>query len=188
LTWTSFAFAARPDQHVVAAFFVVDQPGIQRAWERWVVEGDREILALRVLCGLFPCGTDLVGAGEDPEIRCVLFGFVVRNEFDFDVHGQGAYCAGVAVVLLGESADGGHDVFLSRLRSRLSRPVGIRSGGDRAGRIGTNAAQRSTCKRKNLWARKATPGKIFSVEGCGNEREAQPCRHQDYPTVQAAQA
>src|SRR3546814_6141484 len=77
---------------------------------------------------LFPFPTlfrSLVAAHHDAVVGRLVAVLVGRNELDFDVQGQGAHRAGVAVVLSGEGADVSHDDSPEVSSPRPSRPCVI---------------------------------------------------------------
>src|SRR5258707_523652 len=82
---------ARPDQAEGLAAFVIEQVGVDRRGEAWIVELDREVIAALV-GALRPRGADLRAADKHPVARCVVAGRPgLRNDttaFRLDAQGD----------------------------------------------------------------------------------------------------
>src|SRR5258707_11125467 len=154
--------AARTDQDEGLAAFVIEEVGVDRRGEAWIVELDREVIA--ALAGaLRPGGADLGTADKDPVAWRVVAGPVgLRNDADalgLDAEGDDLALELVAGLL--EGTDGCHVVSpwlfepatiaasmaIDRPQAIADAPLGPeRSGGwrrrDFLGSPGMGAAQR----------------------------------------------
>src|SRR5713101_6564478 len=101
--------AAGPDEAEGLAAFVIEQVGVDRRGEAWIVELDREVIAALV-GALRPRGADLRAADKHPVAWRVVAGPVgLRNDADaFRLDAQGDDLALELVAGLLEGTDGCH--------------------------------------------------------------------------------
>src|SRR5262249_7893473 len=114
--------AARPDQAEGLAAFVVEQVGVDRRVEAWIVELDREVIAA-LAGGLRPRGADLGAADKHPVAwRVVAAPVGLRDDADaFGLDAQRDDLALQLVAGLLEGADGCHLVSPWLFRARDHR-------------------------------------------------------------------
>src|SRR5262249_7727230 len=103
--------AARPDQAEGLAAFVIEEVGVDRRGEAWIVELDRQVIAAFVGT-LRPGGADLGTADKDPVAWRVVAGPAgLRNDADaFGLDAEGDDLALELVAGLLEGTDGCHVV------------------------------------------------------------------------------
>src|ERR1700730_6515129 len=105
----SVCAAAGPDESVSVTAFDRDQRGEDRRREARIVELDREIFPARAR-RLLPCGAEFGLAREDAIVGSLVVLLLGPRDLGLDVERKRLDRAGeIAVVALGEGADGRHD-------------------------------------------------------------------------------
>ena len=115
------ACSAGPDE-LVLAFVALDERGVDRGGEGWVVELEREVFGARLAGGPAPAGSELDTGCDDPEVRGTVVVSVAGLDAGLNMKSEGLDGAVVgAGFVAGEGAES--EPLSNLLRVGRSRPM-----------------------------------------------------------------